>query len=94
MLIFCRPSVGAEGSMAFYRSALRCPKPNCWYSNVPVGHNKLASTIKRLSEQGGLSGYRMNHSLRETAATRMYDMGMGEQPICESIVIALVKYCF
>ncbi|XP_028418023.1 uncharacterized protein LOC114542762 [Dendronephthya gigantea] len=77
------PSVGAESSTAFYRTALKCPKPNCWYSSVPVGHNKLASTVKRLCEQAGLSGYRTNHSLRATAATRMYDKGVDEQLICE-----------
>ncbi|XP_028409419.1 uncharacterized protein LOC114532024 [Dendronephthya gigantea] len=77
------PSVGAESSTAFYRTALKCPKPNCWYSSVPVGHNKLASTVKRLCELAGLSGYRTNHSLRATAATRMYDKGVDEQLICE-----------
>ena len=75
LFLFCAPSVGADTSTAFYRSALLYPKPNFWYSNVAVGHNKLASTIKRLCEQGGLSGYRTNHSLRATAAIRMYDKG-------------------
>ena len=59
------------------------PRSTCWYSNVPVGHNKLASTVKRLCEQAEISGYRTNHSLRTTAATRMYDMGIDEQLICE-----------
>ena len=39
--------------------------------------------MKRLCEQGGLSGYRTNHSLRATAAARMYDEGVDEQLICE-----------
>ena len=38
--------------------ALKCPKSTCWYSNMPVGHNKLASAVKRLCEQTGISGYR------------------------------------
>ena len=71
------------GTNAFYRSALKCPRSTCWYSNVPVGHNKLASTVKRLCGQAEISGYRTNHSLRATAATRMYDMGIDEQLICE-----------
>ena len=50
---------------------------------MPVGYNKLASTVKRLCEQAGISGYRTNHSLRATAATRMYDMEIDEQLICE-----------
>ena len=80
---FYSPSVGGDSSRAFYRSALKCPKPNCWYSNVAVGDNTLASTIKRICERGGLSGYRTNHSLRATAATRMYDKGVDKQLICE-----------
>ena len=35
------------------------------------------------ASRGGLSGYRTNHSLRATAATRMYDKGVDEQLICE-----------
>ena len=50
---------------------------------MPVGHNKLASTVKQLCEQAGISGYRTNYSLRAAAATRMYDMGIDEQLICE-----------
>ena len=65
LIVFHSPTVGPDSSTAFYRSALKCPKPNCWYSNVAVGHNKLASTMKRLCEQGGLSGYRTNHSQQQ-----------------------------
>ena len=81
-VLCCSPSLKDSGN-AFYRTPLKCPKADCWYSNVPVGHNKLAGTVKRLCEEGGISGYRTNHSLRATAATRMYDMGVDEQLICE-----------
>ena len=74
-LYFSSPNMEPGGANVFYQSALKCPKATCWYSNVPVGHNKLASTVKRLCEQAGTSGYRTNHSLRATAATRMYDIG-------------------
>ena len=70
------PSLQDGSTNAFYRSPLKCPKPDCWYTTVPVGHNKLASTVKRLCEQAGIAGYRTNHSLRATAAARMYDMGI------------------
>ena len=82
-LYFSSPNLEPGGANAFYRSDLKCPKPTCWYSNAPVGHSKLPSTMKRLCEQAGISGYRTNHSLRATAATRMYDMGIDEQLICE-----------
>ena len=39
--------------------------------------------MKRLCKQAGISGYRTNHSLRATAAKRMYDMGIDEQLFCE-----------
>ena len=66
--------------------ALKCPKSTCWYSNMPVGHNKLASAVKRLCEQTGISGYRTNHLLPATVATRMHDMGIDEQLICEKTI--------
>ncbi|CAC5407722.1 unnamed protein product [Mytilus coruscus] len=33
--------------------------------------------------EAGIGGYRTNHSLRASAATRMYDAGVDEQLICE-----------
>lgn len=50
---------------------------------VPVGHNKLESTVKRLCDSRGLCGYRMNHSFRATTATRLYEHGVDEQLICK-----------
>ena len=82
-LYFSSPNLEPGGANAFYRSALKCPKSTCWYSIVPVGHKKLASTVKRLCEQAGISGYGTSHSLRATAAIRMYDMGIDERLICE-----------
>ena len=82
-LYFSSPNLEPGGANAFYRSALKCPQLTCWYSNVPVGHNKLAPTVKWLCDQAEISGYRTYHSLRATAATRMYDMGINEQLICE-----------
>ena len=73
-LYFSSPNLEPGGTNAFYRSALKCPRSMCWYSNVPVGHNKLASTVKRLCGQARISGYWTNHSLQATATTRMYDI--------------------
>ena len=75
--------MASGGTNAFYRSPLKCPKSTCWYSNVPIGHNKLASKAKRLCEEAEIFGCRTNHSFRATAATRMYDMGIDEQLTCE-----------
>ena len=52
-----------------------------WYSTTPVGHNTLAKTVKRLCETAGISGYKTNHSLRVTNATRLFQSGIDEQLI-------------
>ena len=53
----------------------------CWYSREPVGHNPLGSTVKRLCEKAGIVGFKTNHSLRVTAATRLFRSGVDEQII-------------
>jgi len=54
-----------------------------WYSKKPVGHNKIASTVKKLCAQVGVEGYKTNHSLRRTAATRLFQAGCDEQLIMD-----------
>ena len=50
-----------------------------WYTNQPLGHCTLDSTVKRMCEQAGIPGYRTNHSLRATAATRLHQSGCVEE---------------
>lgn len=57
--------------------------PDVWFKDPPVGVNALQSVIKNLASQAGFSGYYSNHSLRATAATRMYHGGNEEQVIQE-----------
>ena len=56
----------------FYLTPLRQPKGDIWYSNVPVGHNTLSRTVARLCKSAGIPGYKTNHSLRVTCATRLF----------------------
>ncbi|XP_070568245.1 zinc finger MYM-type protein 2-like [Ptychodera flava] len=56
---------------------------DCWYSTMPVGRNTLMKTVARLCENAGIEGYYTNHSLRATAATRLFADGMDEQLIAE-----------
>ena len=51
------------------------PKSDVWFKNQPIGVHTLANTVKRLCEKGGISGYKTNHSLRVTTATRLYQNG-------------------
>ena len=65
----------------FYLTPLRKPKGDIWYSNVPVGHNTLSRTVARLCKSAGIPGYKTNHSLRVTCATRLFQNGVDEQLI-------------
>ena len=73
----CRPND------ALYLTPLKNPVEGCWYSRVPIGHNKLADTVPRLMRDAGISGYFINHSLRATATTRMYDAQLDEASIMQ-----------
>ena len=57
------------------------PKGDIWYQKAAVGHNPLANTVTRLFKSAGISGHFSNHSLRATAATRLFDAGVDEQII-------------
>ena len=45
--------------------------------------NKLKNTVKEICTEGGLEGKFMNHSLRATCASRMYEQDIPEQMIKE-----------
>ena len=59
------------------------PKQGCWFTPKPIGHNLLQGTVTRLCRKAGISGFRTNHSLRATTATRMYQASFVEQLILE-----------
>ena len=65
----------------FYLRPLKMPKSDIWYQKAAVGHNPLANTVTRLFKSAGISGHYSNHSLRATAATRLFDAGVDEQII-------------
>ena len=54
-----------------------------WYKIVLIGVNTLCSTVTRLCERGGIEGYKTNHSLQVTAATRLFHKGIDEQLMME-----------
>ena len=68
---------------AFYLTPLKKPKSNCWYTTVPIGRNKLSKAVADMCKEGGIMGYKTNHSLRATAATRLYESGIDEQLVME-----------
>lgn len=55
-----------------------------WFSCQPIGINTLSKTVARLCTSAGVTGFRTNHSLRATAATRLYHAKVDEQQIAET----------
>jgi integrase len=59
------------------------PTEDEWYSDARVGINTISKVVGKLCDKAGLEGFYSNHSLRATAATRMYNADIPEQLICE-----------
>lgn len=79
-LSLCPPESPAN---AFYLAPLKKPTENCWYSVSPVGKNKLSHAVSNMCKACGIQGFKTNHSLRATAATRLYASGVDEQLVME-----------
>ena len=67
----------------FYLQPLPKPKQSCWYSVKPIGQHTLNIMVKDMCRCGGIQGYKMNHSLRTTTATRLFRAGCDKQLIME-----------
>ena len=57
---------------AFYLTPLKKPKSEIWFSTVSVGHNTLSNTVQHICQAAGVNGFKTNHSLRVTTATRLF----------------------
>ena len=68
---------------SFYFHPLKEPTQGCWFTPKPIGHNLLQATVTCLCREAGISGFRTNHSLCATTATRMYQASIDEQLIME-----------
>ena len=69
--------------------------PHVWYSCQPLGIGTLSKVIAKLCDAVGMHGKYSNHSLRSTAAMRMYDQNLDEQQITEVTghkSVAVYKY--
>ena len=73
----------SSSSHAFYLQPLANYTHECWYRDRAVGVNKLQSCVKDLCKRAGFRGNYSNHSLRATAATRLYHNNCDEQLIQE-----------
>ncbi len=76
-------SLCPDSATAFYLQPANKPTEAVWYTSKPLGHNTLSKTICRLCKTAGIEGFKTNHSLRATAATRLYELGVEEQTVME-----------
>ena len=64
-----------------YLTLLKRSKGDTWYSKVPIGHNMLSKMVSHLCSDAGILGFKTNHSLRVTSATRLFHSGADKQLI-------------
>ena len=67
----------------FYLKPIKRPSDSCWYCAVPIGRKKLSKAVSEMCKECGIGGFKTNHSLRATAATRLYSVGIDEQLVME-----------
>ena len=77
------PHASKPSSRCCYLQPSHHPISTCWFSAIPLGHYSLGRTISRTCKVAGIGGYKTNHSLRTTAATRLYQSGVDEQLVME-----------
>ncbi len=54
-----------------------------WFTDKPLGINTVMKTVKSMMNKIGAEGHFTNHSLRVSAATRMFSSGIEEQIVKE-----------
>ena len=79
---------------AFYLKPLKKRKADVWFGCSPLGHNVLRNTIRRLFEHAEIPGFYTNHSLRTTAATRLFDAGVDEHLIFHLALFFFICFVF
>ena len=70
---------------AFYLRALPKPNGQIWYYKKAAGRETLGNVVKNIMKKAEYEGYFTNHSLRRSCATRLYDAGIPEQVMQETI---------
>lgn len=76
--------IGSEESKAFYlRTNVNWMSCALWYTRQPIRKNLLNDYLKNLMVDAGFVGNFMNHSLRATTATRLFQNNCPKQLIAE-----------
>ena len=69
------PPYAFENDTFYLRPLQAVPvDPNApWYASVPVGRDTLQKIFHLMCKQAGIKGNKLNHSLRATGATQLYE---------------------
>ena len=74
---------GCPVNAFYFKPLLKYSADGVWFSKQPLGHNKLHKMMSSICSAAGISGYKTNHSLRATSASRLYQTGIDQQLIME-----------
>lgn len=72
-----------DATNRLYLRPLCLSNSSAWFSKQHLGIHQITKRIKLLCQNAGFQGKFTAHSLRATAATRLYTSGADEQLICE-----------
>ncbi len=75
-------SVRPPNKTELYLKPLEDSTKPIWYSLQNIGVNKLRNVVKDLCKSANFTGFFTNHSLRASAATRLFNCGVEEQLVC------------
>ena len=70
-------------SAFYFKPLTKWSQTGIWFSKQPLGHNTLEHMMAKMCAKAQIQGYKTNHSLRATAASRLYHKGIDEQLIME-----------
>ncbi len=77
------PKEGKSDALYKYSASASKRSPQCWYVDKPVCINVLSKCVGNLMSRIRREGKFTNHSLRVSAATRMFNDGVEEQVVKE-----------
>ena len=62
-----------------------------WYYSKPMGRETLGNVVKKIMTKAAFEGHFTNHSLRRSSANWLYQSGVPEQVIVETIIAQLMR---
>ena len=69
----------------FYLQSLKSPSPKQWYGREVVGSNRIKEVVKDLRSFAKIDGYFINHSLRRSGGSQLFQAGVDRKIVKEII---------